>query len=77
MSTCLKAVPPDVNTVFQFTMLLLITEVIFLAAPTISRHFRIHECGTISYAFLWSIQAIDKFFNLLRQFFKIAFSTSS
>ena len=61
MSTCTKAVPPDANTVFQFTLLLLIIEIIFLVAPTIFRRFRIYECGTISYAFLKSILDIDKF----------------
>ena len=52
MSTCPRSVPPDVNTVFQFIMLLLIMVIMFLALPTFSRHFSIHECATMSYGFL-------------------------
>ena len=52
MSTCPRSVPPDVNTIFQLAMLLLIMVIMFLAPLTISRHFSIYECGTMSYAFL-------------------------
>ena len=70
MSTYPRSVPPDINTVFQFIMLLMIMVIMFLAPLTISRHFNIHECGTMSHA-------IDKFVNLLRQFFRIALFTSN
>ena len=77
MSTCPRTDPPDEVTLFQFIMLLLFVEIICLAAPIISSHFRIHECSTLSYAFLWSIQAIDEFVNLQWQFFRIALSISN
>ena len=64
MSTCPSSTARDVNTVFQLTMLLLNEVIIFLAAQNISRHFRIHECGSISCALLWFIQAINKLASL-------------
>ena len=63
--------------VLQFFIVSFSGFTIFLAAPTSSSDFIIHEGGTMSYAFLKSIQTMFKLVFLLLQFLMAALSMRS